>query len=99
MFKVRIRVDEDTDIAAEVEKLANHARKHGLDEVGLFALVRNAESVLTELKRQQAETAAYGIQLALSKSLKTQDCEIFFDFSPTRKRFSGGGLLSRIFGK
>lgn len=99
MFKVHVRISDDTDIALEVQNLAEQARKHGLDEIRSFALTQSAESILTELKRQRDETAPYGIQLALSKSLKTDDYEILFDLSPAPKTPKNKNVFSKIFGK
>lgn len=99
MFKVRIRVSEETDIGAEIESLMSVARKHGLGEIQSFALERDAECILTELKRQHSETAPYGIHISLSKSLKTSDYEVIFDLSDAGKPSTKGGFFSRVFGK
>ena len=99
MFKAHILVGEGTDVAAELDRIADAARKHGLDDVKTYALMRNAEGVLAELKKQNAETAPYGIKISVQKHLKTEEYDIVFDLQPRRDGAKGGGFLSRLFGK
>jgi hypothetical protein len=98
MFKVHILVSEDTDVAAELASLERLAQKHHLDAMKLHGLLRNAETLLADLKQQDAETAAYGIKMALEKTLATEDYRISFQLTPLKARSKKGGLLSRLFG-
>ena len=91
MFKAHILVNEDTDVAAELDRIDALARKHRLDASKTLALMRNAEDVLSDLKKQDAETAIHGIAIAVKKSLRTEDYDIVLELQP---RTSGGGKKS-----
>jgi hypothetical protein len=99
MFKSHILVNEDTDIAAELDKLDKLARRHNLGDAQTLVLMRNAEDVLAELKRQDAETAAYGIKTAIEKSLATDDYDVRFELRPrSNKTSKKSGPLSWLLG-
>ena len=99
MFKAHVFVSEDTDVAAELDKIDALARRHNLDDVKIVNLMRNFENVLADLKKQDAETAAYGIQVAIKKSIKTDDYDIVLELR-SRKASSGkSGPLSWLLGK
>ena len=100
MFKAHIVVSEDTDVAAELASLERLAQQHHLDDaVKMHALLQNAEGVLGELKQQDAETAAYGIKMALQKTLSTDDYRITFHLNPRNDQPRKSGFFSRLFGK
>ena len=61
MLRARIVVSEKTDVAAELDKLERLARRERLDDVTAFAMIREVELVLADLKRHGVESAAYGI--------------------------------------
>jgi hypothetical protein len=96
MFKAHIFVRSDTDVAAELDKIEKLAIKHDLDQVKMFALMRDAEVVLADLKRQDTETAAFGIKMAVTKSLATEDYRIVFELRP-RKDSAKRGVFSALF--
>ncbi len=100
MFKAHVLVSEDTDVAAELASVERVAQKHHLDDaMKMHALLQNAEAVLAELKQQDAETAAYGIKMALEKTLSTDDYRITFQLNPRKDQTKKNGLVSRLFGK
>lgn len=99
MFKTHILVSEDTDVAAELDRIDVLAKKHRLDASKTFALMRNAEDVLSDLKKQDAETAIYGIKMAVKKSLRTEDYDIVLELQPRRSGGKKSGPLSWLLGK
>jgi hypothetical protein len=100
MLKAHILVSEDTDVAAELTSLEEHARRSCLDDVTTFALLRAAEDMLGELKKEASETAAHGISLAVSKHVRSPQYDITFELRLLRvNRRNAGGLLGRIFGR
>ena len=99
MFKAHILVSADTDVAAELAHLEDLAQKHQLDAMKTHVLLQNAETLLGDFKQQDTDTAAYGIKMALEKTLTTDDYRITFALNPRSDAPKKGGLLSRLFGK
>jgi hypothetical protein len=99
MFKAHILVNEDTDVAAELYRIDGLAKKHRLDASKTLALMRNAEDVLSDLKKQDAETAVYGIEMAVKKSLRTEDYDIVLELQPRRSGGKKSGPFSWLLGK
>ncbi|MGH7707758.1 MAG: hypothetical protein ACREM6_07505 [Vulcanimicrobiaceae bacterium] len=99
MLKVHIVVSEDTDIAAELDKIDGLAKKHRIGDAKMIVLTGNVETVLADLKRQDTETADYGIKMAVKKSIKTEDYEISLELRPRKSPKEGRGLLSRLLGR
>jgi hypothetical protein len=98
VLKAHILVREDTDVSAELDRVERAARKRRLDGAKLLALMRNLEGVLTDLKRQDAETSAYGINMAVKKSIKTEDYDILVELAPRKANHRKSGPFSRFFG-
>jgi hypothetical protein len=99
MFKSQIVVNEHTDVAAELANVEALAKRHHLDDAKLFVLMQNVEAVLSELKKQDSETAAYGIKMAIEKTVATDDYQISMKLGPRKDApTKGGGLLNRLFG-
>lgn len=98
MFKAHVLVCQDTDVAAESAKIEALANKNHLDGSRLFALMRDVESVLGDLKQQDSETAVHGIKISATKTLATDAYVITFELRP-RSATKKSGLLSRIFGR
>jgi hypothetical protein len=99
VFRARILVKHETDVAAELAKIENLATRHGLDDVTTFAMLRNVEAVLTDLKRQDSETAAYGISIAVKKTVASEDYDILLELQPRKEPSRKKGPLSRLFGR
>jgi hypothetical protein len=99
MFKAHILVSEDTDVAAELVKIDNLASRHHLDPAKTIVLMHNVEDVLSDLKKQDAETAAYGIKMAVKKSVSTEDYDIVLELHPRKKSNWKSGPLSWLFGR
>ena len=99
MFKAHILVNEDTDIAAELYRIDGLAKKHRLDALKTLALMRNAEDILSDLKKQDAETAVYGIKMAVKKSLRTEDYDIVLELQPRKSGGKKSGPFSWLLGK
>lgn len=99
MFKAHIVVSEKTDVAAEIAKIENLARRHGLDDVTTFAMLRNVEVVLADLKKQDSETAAYGIRISVKKTVASEDYNILLELQPRKESSGKRGPLSRLFGR
>jgi hypothetical protein len=97
VFKAHILVSEGTDVAAELDKVDALAKKHHLDESKTFVLMRDVEDVLAELKKQDAETAVYGIKIAVKKSVRTEDYDIVLELQPRKDSNTKSGPLSRLF--
>jgi hypothetical protein len=99
VIQARILVNEDTDVAAELARIENLAEQHGLDDDTTFAMLRNVEAVLADLKTQDSETAAYGIRISVKKTVSTKDYDILLELQPRTKPPSKKGRLSRLFGR
>lgn len=99
MFKSHVLVSHATDVAAELARLEHLAQKNHLDAMKTHILLQNAEAVLGDLKQQDADTAAYGIKMALQKTLATDDYKITFKLHPETDAPVTRGLFSRLFGK
>jgi hypothetical protein len=99
MFKAHILVSEDTDVAAALADLERLAQKHSLDDAKIYVLMRNVESVLADLKQQDSETAAYGIKMAVEKTVATDDYRVTLKLSPRKEMPKKSGPLSWLFGK
>ena len=99
MFRARILVSDKTDVAAELAKIENLAKPHGLDEVTTFAMLRNVEAVLADLKKQDSETAAYGISISVKKTVTSEDYDIVLELHPRKELSRKKGPLSRLFGR
>lgn len=84
-------------MAAESAKIEALASKHHLDGSRLFALMRDVESVLGDLKEQDSETAVHGIKISATKTLATDAYVITFELRARSDNKSG--FLSRIFGR
>ena len=97
MFKAHIVVRDDTDVAAELDKIEKLANKHGLDAVRSLALMRGAESILADLKKQDSETVAFGIRIAVKKSLATKDYNLVFELRPRKSSASKKGVFFTLF--
>jgi hypothetical protein len=97
VLKAHIRVDEDTDVAAELLKINNLAQKHRLDPAKTTVLMRNVEDVISSLKKQGAETAAFGIKLAVMKSVSSEDYDIVVELHPRKASSRSNGLLGWLF--
>lgn len=99
MFKAQILVGQETNVAAELARIESLARKHRLDDATMHSMLRDVENVLADLKRQDSETAAYGIKIAVRKTVSTERYCIVLELrsrkEPSRKR----GPLSRLFGR
>jgi hypothetical protein len=99
VLRAHILVNENTDVAAELDKIEKLARRHDLDDVTAFAMLRSVEAVLADLKKQDAETAAYGIRISVKKTVAAQDYQILLELQPRKEPHRGGGPLSRLFGR
>ena len=99
MFKAHIIVTQDTNVAVELAKIENLAKRNDLDDITTFSLLRNVEAALVDLKKQDSETAEYGINLSVKKTVAAEDYNILLELQsckePRRKR----GLVSRLFGR
>lgn len=99
MLKAHIRVSQDTDVAAELAKIEKLAKRHGLEGITTFAMMQNVETVLAELKSQDSETAAYGIRIAIKKTVTAEDYNILLELQPRNEQVRKKGALSRLFGR
>lgn len=98
MLRARILVSEDTNVAAELTRIESLARKHGLDDITMHSMLREVADVLVDLKKQDSETAVFGIKIAVKKTVATEDYDILLELQP-RKEPPRKGLLSRLFGR
>ncbi len=96
MFKAHIVVGEDTDVSAELAKIESLARKHDLDDIKIFAMVESIESILADLKQQDSETAAYGIKMAIRKTVATDDYQVTLELRPRKASHKNMGFLARL---
>jgi hypothetical protein len=92
-------VSEDTDVAAELAIIESLAHRHQLDAMKTHILLTTAETALGDLKQQDVDTAAYGIKMALKKTLATEDYSITFQLKPRKDGPRRGGLFSGLFGR
>jgi len=99
MFKARLVVSEDTDVAVELAKVENLAKRHGLGATKTFSLIGNLETVLADLKQQAVETADYGINMSVSKTLSSEDYHIVVALDSRGETRRKGGPLSWLFGR
>ncbi len=99
MFRARILVNDKTDVAAELVKIENLAKRHGIDDVTTFAMLKNLEAVLVDLTKQDSETAAYGISVAVKKTVASEDYDILLELQPRKEPSRKKGPLSRLFGR
>jgi hypothetical protein len=79
MFRARILVSKDSDIASEMAALERAARRHRLDDAQIAIMVENVASLLRDLKQKGTEAASYGISVNVSKTVATDDYAVTLD--------------------
>ncbi len=99
MFKAHILVRQETNVAEELARIESLARKDGLDDAAMHSMLREVEDVLADLKRQDSETAACGIKIAVRKTVSTERYCIVLELQSRKESPRKRGPLSRLFGE